>query len=77
VQAYISGALLGDQEVFIAAVIVNPFYKLSPFKAIPLTTCAGLASTFGHLWHRFYNGDAPVELFTDLDDYLSNSRDFT
>jgi hypothetical protein len=33
-----------DQEVFIAAVIVNPFYKISPLQKIPLTICAGLAA---------------------------------
>ncbi|KAG2158740.1 uncharacterized protein EDB93DRAFT_1245973 [Suillus bovinus] len=31
-----------DQEVFIAAVIVNPFYKILPFKKIPLTYMWGL-----------------------------------
>jgi hypothetical protein len=65
-----------DQEVFIAAVIINPFYKILPFQKIPLTTCAGLAALFGRLWSRFYNSDAPLDLYTDLEDYMSGSHDF-
>ncbi|KAI6145406.1 hypothetical protein BKA82DRAFT_4357460 [Pisolithus tinctorius] len=65
-----------DQEVFIAAVVVNPFYKTSPFKKIALTTRAGIAALFGHLWLCFYGGEAPVELFTDLDHYLGCFGDF-
>ncbi|KAG1730369.1 uncharacterized protein EDB91DRAFT_1002670, partial [Suillus paluster] len=66
-----------DQEVFIAAIIVNPFYKVSPFRNVPLTTCAGLATLFACLWRRFYNtNDIPLDLYTDLDDYLNSSHDF-
>ncbi|KAG0707177.1 ribonuclease H-like domain-containing protein, partial [Suillus ampliporus] len=66
-----------DQEVFIAAIIVNPFYKVSPFRKVPLTTRAGLATLFARLWHRFYNtNDIPLDLYTDLDDYLNSSHDF-
>ncbi|KAG1893565.1 uncharacterized protein F5891DRAFT_962744 [Suillus fuscotomentosus] len=66
-----------DQEVFIAAIIVNPFYKVSPFQNVPLTTRAGLATLFARLWRRFYNtNDIPLDLYTDLDDYLNSSHDF-
>lgn len=65
-----------DQEVFIAAVIVNPLYKNKPFGNIPLTTRAGLMSLFSRLWKRFYGGMAPLELFTDLDNYLRSSPEF-
>lgn len=65
-----------DQEVFIAAVIVNPFYKVAPFSKIPLTTRAGLATLFGRLWLRFYNTSAPLDLFTDLEKYLASSCEF-
>ncbi|KAG1719464.1 uncharacterized protein EDB91DRAFT_1065639 [Suillus paluster] len=54
-----------DQEVFIAAIIVNPFYKVSPFRNVPLTTCAGLATLFARLWRRFYNtNDIPLDLYS-------------
>ncbi|KAG1752181.1 hypothetical protein EDB19DRAFT_1627844, partial [Suillus lakei] len=65
-----------DQEVFIAAVIVDPLYKDKPFKNIPLTTRAGLMSLFSCLWTRFYGGVPPLELFTDLDNYLKSSPEF-
>jgi hypothetical protein len=65
-----------DQEVFIAAVILNPLYKDKPFNNITLTTCAGLMSLFSHLWKRFYGGIPPLELFTDLENYLRNSPEF-
>ncbi|KAG1727642.1 ribonuclease H-like domain-containing protein [Suillus paluster] len=66
-----------DQEVFIAAIIVNPFYKVSPFRNVPLTMHAGLATLFAHLWRRFYNtNDIPLNLYMDLDDYLNSSHDF-
>jgi hypothetical protein len=65
-----------DQEVFIAAVIVDPLYKDKPFNNIPLTTRAGLMSLFSRLWTRFYGGVPPLELFTDLDNYLKSSPEF-
>ncbi|KIJ14387.1 hypothetical protein PAXINDRAFT_40906, partial [Paxillus involutus ATCC 200175] len=66
-----------DQEVFIAAVIINPFYRVAPFNNISLTTRAGLAALFTRLWLRFYGGNIPVELLTDLERYLVSSGDFT
>ncbi|KIJ19530.1 hypothetical protein PAXINDRAFT_68982, partial [Paxillus involutus ATCC 200175] len=66
-----------DQEVFIAAVIINPFYRVAPFNNISLTTRAGLAALFTRLWLRFYGGDdVPVELLTDLEWYLDSSGNF-
>ncbi|KAG2041579.1 hypothetical protein BDR03DRAFT_979518 [Suillus americanus] len=65
-----------DQEVFIAAVIVNPLYKDKPFSNIPLTIRAGLMFLFSRLWTCFYGGTPPLELFTDLDNYLKSSPEF-
>lgn len=65
-----------DQEVFIAAVIIDPLYKDKPFSNIPLTTRAGLMSLFSRLWTRFYGGTPPLKLFTDLDNYLKSSPKF-
>ena len=59
------------------AVISNPFYGVTPFRKIFLITHAGLAALFGHLWLQFYEEDAPVELFTDLEHYLTSTGDFT
>ncbi|KAI9568731.1 hypothetical protein HD554DRAFT_2038720 [Boletus coccyginus] len=66
-----------NQEVFIAAIISNPFYGVTPFRKIFLTTCGGLAALFSCFWLRFYEEDAPVKLFTDLEHYLTSSGDFT
>ncbi|KAI9457904.1 hypothetical protein HD554DRAFT_2029816, partial [Boletus coccyginus] len=57
--------------------ISNPFYGVTPFRKIFLTTCGGLAALFNCLWLRFYEEGAPVELFTDLEHYLTSSGDFT
>jgi hypothetical protein len=65
-----------DQEVFIAAVIVDPLYKDKPFNNIPLTTHARLMALFSRLWTCFYSGVPPLELFTDLDNYLKSSPEF-
>ncbi|KAF9219566.1 hypothetical protein BS17DRAFT_855354 [Gyrodon lividus] len=65
-----------DQEVFIAAVIANPFYGVAPFNKISLTTRAGLVALFGRLWLQFYKENALTELFTDLEGYLTSSGDF-
>ncbi|KIK76837.1 hypothetical protein PAXRUDRAFT_168602, partial [Paxillus rubicundulus Ve08.2h10] len=65
-----------DQEVFIAAIIINPFYQVAPFNKISLTTHAGLAALFGCLGLHFYGESAPVELLTDLEHYLVSSGDF-
>lgn len=65
-----------DQEVLIAAVIVDPLYKDKPFKNIPLTTRAGLMSLFSRLWTCFYGSVPPLKLFTDLNNYLKSSPKF-
>lgn len=66
-----------DQEIFIGAVISNPFYGVTPFKKTSLTIHAGLAALFSRLWLRFYEENIPVELFTGLEHYLASSGDFT
>ncbi|KIK93677.1 hypothetical protein PAXRUDRAFT_144559, partial [Paxillus rubicundulus Ve08.2h10] len=65
-----------DQEVFIATVIINPFYRVALFNNISLTTRASLAALFTRLRLRFYGENVPVELLTDLELYLASSGDF-
>ncbi|KAG0705863.1 hypothetical protein DFH29DRAFT_799535, partial [Suillus ampliporus] len=71
---YCSGQV--DQEVFIAAIAINPLYKDKPFSNISLMTYAGLMSLFSHLWKCFYGGMAPLKLFTDLNNYLKSAPKF-
>src|SRR5271170_974873 len=43
-----------DQEIFIAAVVLNPFYQSTPFSALQFLTNAGIYSMLSRLWERFY-----------------------
>ncbi|KAF8975091.1 hypothetical protein BDQ17DRAFT_1441658 [Cyathus striatus] len=60
-----------DQEVFIAAVILNPFYQTKPFAQHDFLTPAGLGTLFGTLWTRFYGTVPPLDLTLDLVKYLT------
>jgi hypothetical protein len=42
-----------DQELFIAAVIANPFYCNSPFMRLAMFNNAGIRVLFVCLWRRF------------------------
>ena len=38
-----------DQEIFIAAIVLNPFYQSTPFSPLQFLTNAGIHSMLGHL----------------------------
>lgn len=59
-----------DQDVYIAAILLNPLLKMAPFARIPLTAPVNLWAIIKHLWKRFYNKDPPFTLFTELTSYL-------
>ena len=60
-----------DQDVFIAAVILNPFVRVSPFCAsVPFLNIAGILSLLKRLYTCFFRTPAPVELHRNLQDYL-------
>jgi len=42
-----------DQEIFIAAVVLNPFYQSTPFSTLQFLTNAGIYSMLSRLWERF------------------------
>ncbi|KAI6015981.1 hypothetical protein EDC04DRAFT_2903503 [Pisolithus marmoratus] len=66
-----------DQEVFIAAVILNPVYKARPFSRINKFTNAGIYLLLVKLWKHFYHGmDPPVELQREMMDYLQGLGDY-
>ncbi|KAJ6587338.1 ribonuclease H-like domain-containing protein, partial [Mycena sp. CBHHK59/15] len=48
-----------EQEVFIAAVLLNPYFKNSPFSHLPILNRAGIDLTFERLWSRFFKQPAP------------------
>ena len=66
-----------DQEVFVAAVILNPMYKTRPFSRNRKFTHAGIYLLLVKLWKHFYCGvDPPVELQREMMDYLQGVGDY-
>ena len=65
-----------DQDVFIASVILNPFYKTRPFQLIGETTAGGASALFERLWKRFFAEDPPAALWENTLQYLSNRESF-
>lgn len=61
-----------DQEVFIAAVILNPIYKTAPFANLPILNLAGIYALLCRLWKQFYGTTPPATLWTELKDYIDN-----
>ena len=60
-----------DQDVFVAAVILNPFFKHTPFKPLPCFRPASIHGLFVTLWERFFPGEiAPLALHKNVLDYL-------
>lgn len=61
-----------DQEVFIAAVILNPFFKHQPFKTLPRFQPAKIYDSFIQLWMRFFPRDPipTVDLYQNVLDYV-------
>lgn len=45
---------VADQEVFIAAVILNPFYQGKPFAPLACLNIAGVHNLLTSLWARFH-----------------------
>ncbi|KAJ6572632.1 hypothetical protein B0H10DRAFT_1670231, partial [Mycena sp. CBHHK59/15] len=53
-----------DQDVFIAAVLLNPFFKTGPFAPRQDFAFAGIHQLFAHLWMRFNKTNtAPPDLY--------------
>jgi hypothetical protein len=65
-----------DQEILIAAVILNPFYKSTPFAALRFLTNAGIHSLLTRLWERFYRTAPPLEFHEQMIGYLNGTALF-
>lgn len=70
-----------NQEVFVAAVIVNPFYQTMPFNvnggdSSLWLTRAELRALFSRLFRQFFQREPPTEFFTDMFEFLSSSGKF-
>ncbi|KAH9884320.1 ribonuclease H-like domain-containing protein [Cubamyces lactineus] len=67
-----------DQDVFIAAVILNPFIRTQPFRQLPeLFTPAAIYLLLERLWTRFYpETSVPDDFYTSVKSYLSEDGQF-
>lgn len=66
-----------DREVFILTVILNPLIKLAPFKlSSRLFQLAKLQILVQRTWGRLYKEEAPIDLSTQIQDYLRGEGDF-
>ena len=66
-----------DQEVFVAAVILNPMYKTKPFAQIHKFTYASIYSLLVKLWKHFYHGsEPPVQLQQEMMAYFRGVGDY-
>ena len=68
--------LKADQELFIGAVLLNPFFRTSPFAPHPALNIAGVYTIIGLLWTRFYDTAPPDVLNLHIGEYLAGSGFF-
>jgi hypothetical protein len=59
-----------DQDVFIAAMLLNPMHKAVPFMKLIKFTAAAIYSLFSRLWTHFYSKSIPDKFFEELKDYF-------
>ena len=59
-----------DQDVFIAAAILNPFVKISPFHRLQIFTNAGIDDLLSRLWRCFYSCAEPVGFMEEIRNYM-------
>ena len=69
--------LAADQDVFIAAVIINPFFRATPFAPGTRFIVARIKTLLSSLYTRFFQSDPPDTFFTELHDYLTRSGHYS
>ncbi|EPQ50345.1 hypothetical protein GLOTRDRAFT_50634 [Gloeophyllum trabeum ATCC 11539] len=62
-----------DQDVFVAAVVLNPFVKAGAFAQLHLFHNAGLMALLSRLWTRFYDTSPPEAFQSEVLEYLSGT----
>ncbi|KAI0363606.1 hypothetical protein BV20DRAFT_1007124, partial [Pilatotrama ljubarskyi] len=67
-----------DQDVFIAAVILNPFIRTRAFCTSPtLFSTAAIHALLERLWQRFYSSEpVPLTFYDTVSSYLHNTEEF-
>jgi hypothetical protein len=66
-----------DQPPFIAAIILNPLLKIAPFSSHSFLTLASIHQLLRSLFVRFFPGEEPPWLFTDVSEYLEGKGNFS
>ena len=61
-----------DQDVFIAALIMNPQHRTAPLAKIVTFNNAAILALLNRLWLRFYQAPAPTSLFQEFMAYMGN-----
>lgn len=64
-----------DQAPFIAAIILNPLLKTTPFRPFSSFSLADIHNLFKKLFIQFFPGEEP-QLFTDISNYLEGRGNF-
>ena len=63
--------MAADQDIFIATVIVNPFYRADPLSRHPRFVIAGIIKLLGCLYTWFFLEDPPHSFNAELHNYLT------
>jgi hypothetical protein len=65
-----------DQDVFVAAVILNPLHKIAPFAKSVMFSAAGVYTLLSRLWTRFYKDQPPPGLLAEMRSYFDNKGQY-
>jgi len=63
--------MAADQDIFIATVIVNPFFRAGPFGCHPRFVVSGIIELLEHLYTQFFWEEPPPGFSPELSDYLT------
>jgi hypothetical protein len=69
--------LATDQLIFIATVIVNPFFRTSPFAPHPRFINARIKSLLAGLYSRFFRLEASNAFYNELHEFLMSSGQYS
>ncbi|KAI0349577.1 hypothetical protein OH77DRAFT_1414734 [Trametes cingulata] len=67
-----------DQDVFIAAVLLNPYVRMRPFHRLAhIFSPAAIYALFDRLWQRFYPSEpVPATFYNSVTNYLQEREEF-
>ncbi|KIK97057.1 hypothetical protein PAXRUDRAFT_767640 [Paxillus rubicundulus Ve08.2h10] len=65
-----------DQEIFIAAIVLNLFYKTTPFSHIPELNNTNICTLLECLYAHFFQYEPPSEFDNQLSHYLQDTGEF-